>query len=383
MAKQKQNNHIVLKIIACILVFIVGVVGGFFGFFALSFQSKDESNVTVGELSMHFMYLGNKDNGDSIYIKAGDTDILVDAGSAADSLDTIKNYVDQYCTDGILEYVIVTHADLDHIAAFAGTTKANTSLFDFYKCETIIDFARTDKTTATYKRYVEKRDKEVEDDGAVHYTALQCWNETDGAKRIYDLSSGISLEFLYHDYYEISADKTEGGENNYSVCFMLKHGDKNFLFTGDLEEEGEASLVEKNSLPEVELYKAGHHGSKTSSNDVLLDVIKPKISVVCCSAGNVQYLTQGVQNLHNTFPTQAYIDRISKHTDKVYVTTYAEIEMIDGRWKNSGEHGLLNGNIVITSKAGNVTVNCSNNNTILKDTQWFKDNRDMPSAWAN
>ncbi|MBE5731971.1 MAG: MBL fold metallo-hydrolase [Clostridiales bacterium] len=379
MAKQERNNHIVLKIIACVLVFIISAIGGFVFSFMRSFIDKDESNVAIGELSMHFMYLGNKDNGDSIYIKAGDTDILVDAGSAADSLDTIKTYVNQYCTDGVLEYVIVTHADLDHIAAFAGTTKANTSIFDFYKCETIIDFARTDKTTATYNRYVEKRDNEVEKDGAVHYTALQCYKNQDGAKREYELSPGITMEFLYHDYYEIDHED----ENNYSVCFMLKHGDKNFLFTGDLEEDGEASLVNKNSLPEVDLYKAGHHGSKTSSNDILLDVIKPKISVVCCSAGNVQYLTQGVQNLHNTFPTQAYIDRISKHTDKVFVTTYAEIAMVDGRWKNTGEHGLLNGNIVVTSKAGNVTVNCSNNNTILKDTQWFKDNRDMPSAWAN
>ena len=380
MAKQ-ENNHIVLKTIACILVLIISAVGGFFFGFTNSFVNKDESNVTIGELSMHFMYLGNKDNGDSIYIKAGDTDILVDAGSTADSLDTIKTYVNQYCTDGILEYVIVTHADLDHIAAFAGTTKENTSLFDFYKCKTIIDFARTDKTSAAYGRYVEKRDKEVENDGAVHYTALQCYKNLDGAQREYELAPDMSIEFLYHDYYENSASKTEGGENNYSVCFMLKHGDRNFLFTGDLEEEGEASLVAKNTLPEVELYKAGHHGSKTSSNDVLLDVIKPKISVVCCSAGNVQYLTSGVQNLHNTFPTQAYIDRISKHTEQVYVTTYAEIEMVDGRWKNTGEHGLLNGNIVVTSKALGVTVNCSNNNTLLKDTQWFKDNRDMPAAW--
>lgn len=377
--KNQKKSYLLLKTLACILAFIISAAGSFaFGFIS-SFLNKDESNVTIGTLSIHVMQLGNKDNGDSIYIKAGDTDILVDGGSAADSVDTVKDYVNQYCTDGILEYVIVTHADLDHIAAFAGTTQENTSLFDFYKCGTIIDFSLTDKTTAAYNRYVEKRDNEIANDGAVHYTALQCWNNADGAQRIYDLGSNITLEFLYQEFYENRSDD----ENNYSVCFMLKHGDKNFLFTGDLEEEGEESLVASNTLPEVEFFKAGHHGSKTSSNDILLDVIKPKICVASCAAGNVQYLTSGTQNLHNTFPTQAFIDRISKHTTQVYVPTYAEIEMRDGRWKNSGAYGALNGNIVITSAGSGVTVNCSNNNTLLKDTQWFAENRDMPTAWAN
>ena len=377
--KNQKKSYLLLKTLACILAFIISTVGSFaFGFIS-SFLDKDESDVTLGSLSIHVMQLGNKDNGDSIYIKAGDVDILVDGGSAADSVDTIKTYVNQYCTDGILEYVIVTHADLDHIAAFAGTTQENTSLFDFYKCGTIIDFALTDKTSNAYYRYIEKRDNEVANDGAVHYTVLQCWNNADGAQRVYDLGSNITLEFLYQEFYENRSDD----ENNYSVCFMLKHGDKNFLFTGDLEEDGEESLVESNTLCEVEFFKAGHHGSKTSSNDVLLDVIKPKICVASCAAGNVQYLTSGTQNLHNTFPTQAFIDRISKHTTQVYVPTYAEIEMRDGRWKNSGAYGALNGDIVITSKSGNVTVECSNNNTLLKDTQWFADNRDMPTSWAN
>ena len=67
------------------------------------------------DLLIHFMELGNKFTGDSIYIKAGDTDILIDAGSRASSSTTISEYIDTYCTDGILEYVIVTHAHQDHI----------------------------------------------------------------------------------------------------------------------------------------------------------------------------------------------------------------------------------------------------------------------------
>ena len=33
------------------------------------------------------------------------------------------------------------------------------------------------------------------------------------------------------------------------------------------------------------------------------------------------------------------------------------------------------GSVVITTKDGNVVVNCSNNNILLKDSEWFHDNR--------
>ena len=52
------------------------------------------------------------------------------------------------------------------------------------------------------------------------------------------------------------------------------------------EIDGEESLIEKNDLPKVALYKAGHHGSKTSSSAALLEVIKPDMVCVCCCAGS-------------------------------------------------------------------------------------------------
>ena len=42
-------------------------------------------------------------------------------------------------------------------------------------------------------------------------------------------------------------------------------------------------------------------------------------------------------------------------------------------YKNAENYGLLNGNIVVISKADEeVSVNCSNNNTPLKDTSWYQ-----------
>ena len=287
--------------------------------------------------------------------------------------------MDHYCTDGKLEYVIATHAHQDHIAGFVGTNDCK-GIFERYKCGIIIDFARSDATSDVYDRYITARNKEVSDDGATHYTALQCYNETDGAQRIYSLGEGMSMSVLYQKYYEEDASKTEGEENNYSVCVLFTHGAKNYLFTGDLEEDGEESLVESNDLPEVELFKAGHHGSYTASNTALLSVIKPKIVCVCCCAGSIEYTK--TKNNH-TFPAQEFIDRVAVYTDAVYVTTVGTVEYNEEKkkYEDTG-FASMNGIITVLSHAGEVTVNCSNNNTKLKDTEWFKANRTCPSAWS-
>lgn len=366
MAKKKQAYSAGKTALWSIASLVLGVVIGFLAVAYYFFpQGTSETPVIVnGELQIHFMELGNKYTGDSIYIKAGETDILIDAGSRTSSAKTISSYVNQFCTDGTLEYVIVTHGDRDHIAGFAGD-KTNPSLFTMYECETIIDFPLTNQTSVTYQNYVKSRDAEVEE-GATHYNALQCYRETDGAKRVYTLSDGIEMEILYNYFYEHKSSD----ENNYSVCVLIRQGSYHYLLTGDLEEEGEERLVENNALPEVELFKAGHHGSKTSSNDCLLSVIKPKIVCVCCCAGHNEYRAKP----ENVFPTQAMIDRVSAYTDRVYVTTLYNEE--------TESHGSMNGNIVVTGGKSGVTVNCSNNNTILKETEWFKANRTMPAAWA-
>ena len=124
------------------------------------------------DLSFHFLALGHNYTGDSTYIKAGDVDILIDAGSRQNSAATIASEVDKYCTDGKLEYVIATHAHQDHIAGFTNT-KTNDGIFKRYECEVIIDFALTNADTAVYNNYVTAREAEVAL-GAKHYTALDC-----------------------------------------------------------------------------------------------------------------------------------------------------------------------------------------------------------------
>lgn len=330
-----------------------------------AFTEEDITTIKGSDLSIHFLMLGNEYTGDCTLIKVGDTEVLIDAGSRQNSAETIVPYVNQFCTDGVLEYVIATHADQDHIAAFPSSSKTD-GIFDSFECKTIIDFPKTNKNTQVYQDYVAARNAEIAT-GATHYTALECYNQTNGAKQSYTLGEGVTMNFLYQKYYE----ETTTDENDYSVCMLLTEGENHYLFTGDLEKEGEASLVEKNQLPKCRLFKGGHHGSKTSSTDALLSKIQPEIVCVCCCAGSDEYKAKP----ENTFPTQAFVDRVAKYTKEVYVTTLA----------NETEIGYepMNGNIVVMANDGVITMRCSNNATRLKDTEWFKNNRTMPSAWTD
>ena len=360
--KNKKNITFGKVIIVIILGFIIGFACGYF--IPLNLEENnlpDEGVITEEELSIHFLELGNKYTGDCVYIKAGNNDILIDAGSRNSSSETISNYINNYITDGIIEYVIATHAHQDHIAGFVGT-KAAPGIFERYECEIIIDFPLTNSTSAVYNNYISLRDKEIKE-GAKHYTALDCYNNVNGGQRSYDLGEGLKLEILYNYFY----DHKTSDENDYSVCVLLNDGLNNYLFTGDLEKDGEEYLVEYNNLPKCKVYKAGHHGSKTSSSEVLLEVIQPEIVCVCCCAGSTEYTSDN----DNTFPTQDFINRVSKYTDQIFVTT------LDS--DNKEGFVSMNGNIVVSLNNGLVTINCSNNNVILKDTEWFDKNRKWPN----
>ena len=319
-------------------------------------------------LSIHFLELGNGYAGDSIYIKAGDTDILIDAGSREGSAPTISTYINQYCTDGKLEYVIATHAHQDHIAGFVGTNSIK-GIFDLYKTGIIIDYAYKNTTSAISRNYEAKRDAEIEE-GAIHYTAKECMEKSNGANSTYTLAKGITLNILDQDFYY----KKSSDENNHSVCCLISQGDNHFLLTGDLEKEGEESLVRRNpNLPHVRVFKGGHHGSKTSSNETLLSEITPEVVCVCCCAGTDEY----TKNRENQFPTQDFINRVAKYTNRIYVTSQATswtVGINDGELypvTSETTSKSMNGNIVVTSNGQGFSVHGSNNDTKLKDTEWF------------
>ena len=328
-------------------------------------HSHSSESIITKSMSINFLELGNRYTGDSTYIKAGDVDILIDAGSRQSSAKTIKDFINQYCEDGKLEYVIATHAHQDHIAGFVGTT-TEAGIFESYKIGTLIDFALTDVTSQLYGKYSTKRDAALANgDMEHHYTAAECIKGENGAQKEYTIADGITMTILDQKfYYEHSSD-----ENNYSVCTLFTQGENNYLFTGDLEKAGEASLVEMNTLPHVQLFKGGHHGSYTSNTETLLSVITPEVVCFCCCAGQDEYTTVK----ENQFPSQTAINNIAKYTDKIYVTTVSP----DGH----SEFESMNGNITFLCNDGvNYIVTGSNNSKILKEQEWFINNRTWPEG---
>ena len=381
-AKLAKKSPVAFAVVLIIIIVLVAAgIGGYFVYTNViaprmegnsneptSSQNSNTSKSTYQgnstAIDINFLELGNKYTGDSTFIKAGDKDILIDAGSRNGSASTISEFVDQYCTDGKLEYVIATHAHQDHIAGFVGTNAAE-GILKHYKIDTLIDFSLTNATSAVYNNYVSLRDEKIASgDIAHHYTANDCIQGTNGAKKVYDLSEGITMTILDQKFYR----ETSGDENNYSVCALFTQGNNNYLFTGDLEKESEKSLTELNDLPEVELFKGGHHGSYTANTDTLLSVIKPKTVCICCCAGSDEY----TKTPENMFPAQDAVDRIAKYTDKVYVTTVVADD--DKGYKS------LNGNINFHCEDGHeYLVTGSNNSVILKDSEWFKSCRTWPT----
>ena len=360
-AKKDPKIAFIIISLALVVFAVIGVI-----IFIQNNQKKDPPPAE-DSMSMTFLELGNKNNGDSIFIKVKDIDILIDAGSKRSSSKTLAEYIDQHCTDKKLEYVIVTHAHEDHIAGFVGTSKeGEEGLLKRYSVDTLIDFSKHNTDSQLYHDYVNLVNEQVEA-GKIkhHYTALDCINKTNGAQKEYTLAEGISMEILDQKYY---VDKASS-ENDYSVCTLFKQGPAKYLFTGDLEKSGEVSLLERNpSLGKVNLFKAGHHGSSTANSETFLDVIKPDVVCISCDAGYNEYHSSE----ENIFPSQAAINSIGRYTDKIYVTT---------QYDSDNDKGVsMNGTITYKSLDGtSYELICSNNNTILKDTNWFKNNRSWPT----
>ena len=58
------------------------------------------------------------------------------------------------------------------------------------------------------------------------------------------------------------------------------------LITGDRSKAGEKRLVEGNTLPQVDVLIAGHHGSKYSTSEALLEAVQPEVVVISSGRGN-------------------------------------------------------------------------------------------------
>lgn len=74
--------------------------------------------------------------------------------------------------------------------------------------------------------------------------------------------------------------------NNHSLTLYVKIGNDRWLFTGDLEVEGERSLVKKYPNLKVNYLKVAHHGSNTSTSEEFLEHIETEHALISVGRNN-------------------------------------------------------------------------------------------------
>ncbi|MCA1593789.1 MAG: lamin tail domain-containing protein [Acidobacteria bacterium] len=136
-----------------------------------------------------------------------------------------------------------------------------------------------------------------------------------GAKRttialnqVIDLGGGCTLTCLAVDGRTNRGTVTPSGENDRSIALVLRFGTFDYFIASDMTGGGTTggvttadveSLVAPD-VGDVDVLHAGHHGSLTSTNQTLVNTLKPQQAVISCGDGN----TYG-------HPTQTVLDRLA------------------------------------------------------------------------
>ncbi len=75
-------------------------------------------------------------------------------------------------------------------------------------------------------------------------------------------------------------------QNNHSLALLLERGKFRALMTGDSEVELINAWLQRGVIPDVDVLKAAHHGSRNGVTPAWLTTTKPEVVVVSCGAGN-------------------------------------------------------------------------------------------------
>jgi competence protein ComEC len=97
----------------------------------------------------------------------------------------------------------------------------------------------------------------------------------------------IRFRVLWPDPGRVPERPPDGGTgiNNVSIVLLGEVAGHRFLLAGDVEEGVDPELLAR-GLPQVDLLKVAHHGSRTASTRPFLEAVHPRVAVVSAGAGN-------------------------------------------------------------------------------------------------
>ena len=229
------------------------------------------------DFNVLFMYVGQAD---STLIKYKNKIMLIDAGNNEDGKNIVKFLKDKGISK--LDYIVGTHYDEDHIGGLDDIIE-NFDIGKFYL----------------------SNGGEL---GPNYYNLEKAAKKKNLAITIPKV--GDKIDFGDVDMEVMSASKFDGkNDNNASIVIQAKYGSRKYLFMGDLEKQEEA----KRKWNEVDVLKAGHHGSNTSSTQEFLNQVKPKYVFVSAGKNNKYRL-----------PNVKAMERIEKMGAKIFRTDVNE-----------------------------------------------------------
>ena len=208
---------------------------------------------SLAELQVHFIDVGQ---GDATLLTCGGHAMLIDAGDNNKGT-TVQLYLAKQGVDH-LDYLVLTHSDADHI----GGADVVISKFNIDN----IFFSNYEQDTKAYRELMDT----LQARGRTYTTPA--------AGETYALGDA--------SFTILGPLKSYGDANNSSISLMVEHGEKRFLFTGDCEETAEADLTASGRSLSADVYQAGHHGSRSSSSQKLMDAVSPAYAVISCGEDN-------------------------------------------------------------------------------------------------
>ena len=190
-----------------------------------------------------------------------------------------------------LDYIIISHFDSDHVGGIL-------TVMEKIKVKNVI-ISKQGEDCDNYRKF-----RKLVKEKKINVIFVEKGKKINMGKDVY-------FEFLWPEKELIS----ENILNNNSIVCKLNYNNFSMLFTGDIEEIAENRIVElyknnKNVLNSTCL-KAGHHGSRTSSTNEFLKLVKP----------NIVLIGVGVDNKFG-HPNEEVIERYKNLNTNIYRTDY-------------------------------------------------------------
>ncbi len=228
--------------------------------------------------------------GEATLIECGDWDILVDSGeNSPEATNELLKFLNDHVTDGVIEYLIATHQDADHIGGF-------TEVMDAFQVPHAVLYSTPASIATSLRRTFENR-LTTEGTSVVRIRTL-----VDSGDPTIPLLDGVLLRFYDTGFLEGTT------ANSSSIVFVVEAYGTRVLLTGDAESNQEA--VYAPLVGDVDVFKMGHHGTANGTSSTFLETVKPEIAIV--SNGDV------LGNEYN-HPTYTAVGRIYAYSSEVPV----------------------------------------------------------------